>query len=311
MSFNVESAGPAAPTLVSPNGTIDTQTPTYTWNAVSGVSVSRYQVQVNTSGGNTVYDDGYDPSGCNDATCSVTPATSLPDGSYTWRARAENGGWGDWSSAMSFNVEADGGDGGLPSRPILTSPAGTITTSNPTYRWTGDARAIQYEFLVRRGRNLVLRKWYTATDVCTGVTCWVSGAPNNLVNGTYRWSVRARNLSGTTEWSDKDFTVRDGGGGEVPGKVTTLSPKGTINSVRPIYKWRKVRGATSYRLHIKRGNTVLYDKVLKASQVCRGNICQTRTPPPLQRRNWHSYRVGTYNSNGWGPWSNQRVFYVR
>ena len=94
------------PTLISPNGTISDSTPTYMWNTASVSGLNRYQVQVSTSGGSTVYDDGYDPNACSGGTCSLTPSNSLADGDYTWHVRARgDSGWGAWSSDMSFTVQ--------------------------------------------------------------------------------------------------------------------------------------------------------------------------------------------------------------
>ncbi len=98
---------PSAPTLISPSGTINDSTPTYTWNSVSASGLNRYQVQVTDSGEATVYDDGYDPNDCTGSTCSLTPPGGLANGQYTWHVRARTGsGWGPWSNELVFTVDS-------------------------------------------------------------------------------------------------------------------------------------------------------------------------------------------------------------
>ncbi len=95
----------AVPSLISPSGTISDSTPTYTWNSVSVSGLWRYQVQVSSTGGGVVHDDGFDPNDCNGSTCSVTPGSSLAAGDYTWHVRARgDSGWGAWSADQSFTV---------------------------------------------------------------------------------------------------------------------------------------------------------------------------------------------------------------
>jgi hypothetical protein len=100
-------ATPGSATLVSPVGTINEDTPTYTWNAVS--DATWYNLWVNDSTGNPI-DNWYSAAdagcGSGSGSCSITPETELALGSCVWWIKTyNNDGHGDWSSSLSFTVE--------------------------------------------------------------------------------------------------------------------------------------------------------------------------------------------------------------
>jgi hypothetical protein len=94
-----------AATLVTPNGSIGANyNPTYTWNQVTGSTW--YYLWVNGPSG-TLIQQWYTSAqaNCNGTTCSVTPATALAGGAYTWWVETyTSAGNGPWSSAMNFTV---------------------------------------------------------------------------------------------------------------------------------------------------------------------------------------------------------------
>ena len=102
-------APPAQPTLLSPNGSIATATPTYIWNSVA--VASQYLWRVKDGGGALVSNGIYTPASAacsGGGQCSITPPVTLSNGSYTWQTRAWNssGTIGPWSSAMAFTINA-------------------------------------------------------------------------------------------------------------------------------------------------------------------------------------------------------------
>jgi hypothetical protein len=111
---NVEESQAAPPgqvTLVSPSGTIHDYTPTYTWNA-DAVATYYKMIVEDTTG--TVISEWYNKTqaGCGSGTgtCSVTPTTTLAEGSAKWWIRTYNSeGYGPWSKGMPFTVAAEGG----------------------------------------------------------------------------------------------------------------------------------------------------------------------------------------------------------
>jgi uncharacterized repeat protein (TIGR03803 family) len=99
---------PPATTLISPTGSISTQTPTYTWTKVS--SASWYYLWVENHGGTPpVIQTWYTAASlCSTSTCSVTPAVTLAAGNmHTWWVETYDGlGYGPWSSSLSFTPNA-------------------------------------------------------------------------------------------------------------------------------------------------------------------------------------------------------------
>jgi len=104
MNFSLPTiAPPGATTLVSPTGSMTNTSPTYTWTKVS--DASRYYLWVDNAAGNVIQ-QWYEASAvCGASTCSVTPATTLSGGAYTWWVQTWNsGGHGAWSIPMNFSV---------------------------------------------------------------------------------------------------------------------------------------------------------------------------------------------------------------
>ena len=100
---------PETATLVSPDGSIATTAPDYTWNKVANSTWYYLWVsQVNADGSlTTIHNKWYEaPPICSGATCSVTPAgVSLSSGNYRWWIQTWNdGGYGPWSNGKSFLI---------------------------------------------------------------------------------------------------------------------------------------------------------------------------------------------------------------
>ncbi|MEE9319133.1 MAG: hypothetical protein V3U76_01690 [Granulosicoccus sp.] len=103
--FTVNSAGgpPAAATLISPNGTIATTNPTYTWSAVPGSTW--YYLWVNDANGAAIRTwKTAAQAGCTNGngTCSITSATNQNGNSVWWIRTWNANGIGPWSNGMSF-----------------------------------------------------------------------------------------------------------------------------------------------------------------------------------------------------------------
>ena len=104
--FTVTGGVLVAATLVSPSGTITTNTPTYVWKAVS--NSTWYYLWVGDSAANKIQ-KWYTATevGCasGTGTCSVTPSIGLAAGAAQWWIQTWNeAGYGPWSDAMSFTV---------------------------------------------------------------------------------------------------------------------------------------------------------------------------------------------------------------
>lgn len=89
-----------------------------------------------------------------------------------------------------------------------------------------------------------------------------------------------------------------------PGKTTAKSPKGTIATRKPRFRWKKVTGATSYEVRVYRGKKLLFKRagVKATSWKC------TRKLPRKMALKW---RVRAKNSTGAGAWSKTLTFRIR
>ena len=197
-------------TLVSPSGNLSDTTPTYTWNAVS--DSTWYQLWVNDSIENkirkwyTAADAGCE-SGTGD--CSITPTDTLASGDCTWWIRGWiNDGNGDWSSGMSFTVEADN----TPSAATLQSPSGSVNSRALTYTWNAVSNSTWYYLWVNDSTGTPIKKWYTASEAgCDSGTGNCSITPTETVgSGNCTWWIRSWNDNGIGPWSDgMNFAVSD------------------------------------------------------------------------------------------------------
>jgi hypothetical protein len=106
MAFTVSQPSTMA-TLVSPSGTIHTTTPTYTWNAVPGMTWYFLWVDDTSKGGKVQQWLAASTAGCGSGTgtCSYTPTTALALGAATWWIEGWSpAGYGPWSNGLSFTV---------------------------------------------------------------------------------------------------------------------------------------------------------------------------------------------------------------
>jgi len=196
---------PAAATLISPTGTITTNTPTYTWNAVS--KATSYCLWV-TDSTRTPFQQWYTAAQANcesgTGTCTVTPTTPLANGNASWWIDTWNSaGSGPWSERMDFIVSVS-----VPSKATLVSPTGTITTSTPTYIWNAVSNATWYYLWVTDSSGAPFQQWYTAAqDNCASGTGTCSVTPTKILTvGNCSWWIDTWNSVGLGPWSDRmDF----------------------------------------------------------------------------------------------------------
>jgi hypothetical protein len=184
---------PAAPTPLTPSGTITTGNPTFTWTRPAGVTKYALYVYTNATPSVLKFASSAITPTCNASTCSYTPTLNLTAGSYKWRVRAGNAsGWSAYSTWLNFALSA-------PAAPTPLSPSGTITIGNPTFTWTKPAGVTKYALYVYTTANVVKFANYV-TPACGTSTC--SYTPTlNLAVGSYKWAVKAGNTFGWSAYS--------------------------------------------------------------------------------------------------------------
>lgn len=126
-SFTIDTAGPSAPSLVSPDDAeiLTDTTPLLLWNSVT--DGEEYQLQIDTAG--TFVSFEYNITTSN--TFYSIPV-DLSDGTYYWRIRARDtaANWGSWSTIWSFTIDTVG--------PYISSPDNIeyeIGTTGNNFSW--------------------------------------------------------------------------------------------------------------------------------------------------------------------------------
>ncbi|MFM7059414.1 MAG: hypothetical protein ACKO2P_21080 [Planctomycetota bacterium] len=184
------------PVIVAPRGAINTNLPNFVWRGVA--EYVRYDLWVDnlTTGQKQVLR-------LQDLT-GTSYQTVLPfeNGSFrAWlRGFDKDNNVSQWSASADFSISVGVGDA-----PTLIGPSG-VTTSRPTFRWTGGTRVVTYEILVKdisqASQPIVINQ--------RGLQSGTLVSPITLTAGrTYRWWVRGLDAGGNgLPWSQPlDFRV--------------------------------------------------------------------------------------------------------
>jgi hypothetical protein len=182
-----------------PGSCIDTQTPLLSWTSLPGATY--YQPAVSLCWG-----DG--PFFAIPATTELSMQLPFPlhlkdtgeeyelepGQEYRFKVKGTNPTTdGTYSHMRFFTYMCDGRPGSA--SPL--SPWGTLSTTMPIYSWEVGTDVTEYALNIstRPAADLVFQQWYSATNVCDGLTCSVTPA-FPLPNGDYYWSVNTRNSLG-------------------------------------------------------------------------------------------------------------------
>lgn len=225
-------AAVAAPTELTPNGSVLQGSPVLSWRHVTGAT--SYNVELSRS-------HLFDTVIFSTTTTNrhATPAAALPTGELYWRVRSvTSSGTSAWASAMFENGERPG-----PGRTTWNGQTLPQPDSPPILRWQAVPGATGYEVEVD-GTN---SGFITASRYTTQTTSLV--VPDPQENGVYDWRVRALLGSGVnTAWSAPDTYVI-GALPIVDGVVTPLnSPDTSVTDV--VFDWDPVPGAVTYELQV-------------------------------------------------------------
>ncbi|HET6898112.1 MAG TPA: hypothetical protein VFK70_07185, partial [Vicinamibacteria bacterium] len=280
------------PTLVSPQGSGVSTTPTYTWAAAA--DTDEYSIQVNDASGTPVLQSRFPAAGVCSTICTLTPPTALALGSHTWWVRGHNSsGDGPWSAGLSFVV------GSVPSAPTLIAPAGSGVAVSPAFSWSAVADATAYELWVNGpSGSPAIHETYDTAAACSGAECAASPGVV-LPPGAHTWWVRARNGSGDGSWSaGLGFTV-----GTLPTAPTLIAPTGADVAESPAFTWAFDPDVTDYYLWVNGPTgTPVIQTWYSAASVCAGEQCTVTAPVALDR-GAHVWWIQGRNASGDGPWS--------
>jgi hypothetical protein len=209
-------------------------------------------------------------------------------------------GYGPWSTALGFTVNVL-----TPPNTSLISPKSNISDSTPTYTWKAVTNASWYYLWVNDVEGNKIKKWYTAAQAnCSTGTGDCSITPLTvLAQGVGKWWVQTWNTSGYGQWSTAlSFTVNV----LTPPKTTLISPKANISDTTPTYTWKAVTNASWYYLWV---NDSKGNKIKKWYTETQAN-CSTETgrcsitPSTVLAQGVGKWWVRTWNTSGYGEWSN-------
>ncbi|MEA5079841.1 MAG: DUF1080 domain-containing protein [Anaerolineaceae bacterium] len=285
-TFSIESSG-AAPSLISPTGTIKSTNPVFTWSEASGST--SYQLVV-AKGASSVIVTEVPSSNCVETICTYTSTKVLSDGAYTWKVRSFDGTtWSSFAPSLSFTLKA---------APRLISPISNTSITLPTYKWQAISGVKKYHIEVYRGSTLVLSKDVSITK-CSSTSC--SYKPSNaLSDGTYKWRVKVYKSSGWGPFSTySTFILKS-----IP---STTYPISSIHVVRPTYTWTPIQKATKYQLQVLSGSSTILDTTISSSACSTTCIYHPVKALPFSSFKW---RVRAYIGSAWASFSPYTSFTV-
>jgi hypothetical protein len=294
LTFTV-SGPPAAAVLTSPKGVANSTTPTYTWKAVP--DATWYYLWV----GNKIatwYTAAQ--AGCSSGTCSITPATALTAGTYTWWIQTWNtAGNGPWSSGATFAVAP-------PPVAALLSPKGPVASKTPTYRWAAVPSASWYYLRVDDSTGTKIKTWYTPAQANCANSTLCSVTPTTAVAvGTSRWWIMTSNSAGDGPWSPAaTFSLT------VPPVATLVSPFGAAKAAGLKFYWSAVPTSTWYCLWIDDSTQAGKVKVWYTAADAHCSVsgpCWVTAPTGLAM-GAGKWWIQTWNDAGAGPWSSEMDF---
>ncbi len=280
---------PVGATIVTPSGSIDNLTPTFTWSAVTGANT--YSVGLNdltTHHYNIVHLTGL-------TTTSWTATTPFIMGDvYQFLVRAWNNS-GDYGHVSVSVIHEQ------PAAPVVTGASGAGTNAKPTITWAAIANASYYQVYVS-DLTAHLPGILQANHITS--TSWTP--PVALIPGhEYRFIVRAWSSNGVPGlWSSLSsdlYTLTPLSAPSITG------PSGTVANTTPTFSWSAVTGANTYSLYLSDLTTHHYGLVRLTG------LTTTSWTPTTPLKAGHHYRfvVRAWNTSGdYSPWSLASAFTV-
>ena len=136
----------------------------------------------------------------------------------------------------------------------------------------------------------------TAVTGWTGAAFSVLGAGNGSLWPDGYWKYRVTN----SHWSTHNILF---GRLAKPAKAVGLSPKGTISTTRPTFKWKKLGTAKSYEVRVYKGSTLILKKT-------GATTLSWKASKALPRKVYLTWKVRGVNSAGLGSFSTALKFKI-
>lgn len=205
-----------------------------------------------------------------------------------------------------------------PSAPILTAvqPHERLADPSVIFVWMQNPvweRVTRYKLVVKNasGQSVYVHKIRDAA--CLNGVCQfdLEAASVQLANGSYTWSVQAKNAAGTAKSDRQVLTIN------YPGSATQQGPIGGIRIIdrSPVLTWSQVDHAAQYRLRVRKNDRIVYSRWFSVTALtCDGNTCMIDLNAldvklPYGKLRW---RVDTRNKSfspniSSSPWAKFRI----
>ncbi|HEV2889962.1 MAG TPA: Ig-like domain-containing protein [Frankiaceae bacterium] len=256
---------PAKPVLISPSNTTVTDV-VFQWSPVAGAASYDIMVSPNPDFANNVTINARVTS------TRYSPPTTILNGSYFWRVRANDTkttpNLGDWSS----EIEVAPGEF-LPAqftrawneRPTLLGPAnGDLGVTVPTLSWTPVPYASHYEIWLGDDENFTPGHYVNCYTNQTTFTPYshvaVTGQTNPAVPGTCQILENTIGVGEMTYWKVRGIDApanvlglfSDPASFQLvhPQTVSLVSPADLSTTDRPVLTWQPVTGVSRYRVTV-------------------------------------------------------------
>ena len=290
--------GPTVAVLAQPSGTLTSWDGSFHWTGIEGASW--YRLEVQDAGGGTLLNAWYSAAdNCATLACAVTAGLSLGNGVYHWRVQDYGAyGFGTDTALQDFTLEI------APKSAVLGQPAGTLTSWDHKFYWTGVSGASWYHLEVQDGvGSTVVSQWYAADASCVGLDCALTPAETaNLGNGNYQWRIQDYGSYGYgTQTGWQSFTLDI-----FTGTVVLGQPSGSLTSWDGSFHWTGIPSATWYHLEVQDGNgTTLLSPWYSVGTACVALDCAV-TPDGAASLPGGDYqwRVQYFSpTSGYGDWT--------
>lgn len=299
--FTIRTQTPT-PTPINPMGSTSSTNPAFQFTDVPGAD--SYYVWVDKGSGP---DAGHvidwwvlDANVCDGYNCFANLGLDLDPGVYSWWVQAHSwtGGYSLWSAETVFTVEL------APNAPVLWTPMGSISTTNPAFNWSADESTTWHYLWIADSNGWNWSQWYSG-NACVAGSCSVT-LPFSLAPGFYSWWVQSWSpYGGYSAWSSgANFTVA-----VPPGVPTQVAPIGAVDSNNPAFIFNPVPSATWYYIWVAGPGGHVADMWVDSS-ACAGSFCVANLGLNLADGQYRWWVQAWSPAGGYGAWSSAAVFNV-
>ena len=243
--------------------------------------------------------------------CSLDAAIDLPvNDNHAWRVRAKNEtGISAWSRSEFDVIEPITV---IPNLPVISQPTDNAAFDlNATIelRWQADPLASSYDFGLSDPftETTTYNSAIDPASICTATTCTLSTVTDLPVGDGYQLRIRANNRLGSTDWSERTFSVAEPVT-EPPETPTNIVPEVGVELVegRSVeFSWTETATSASYDFHFfdNVSKALQFTNALSASDICVDGVCRLTTVVDLPVFENHAWRVRASNAAGKSNWS--------